>query len=329
MKRRDALRVLLALGAAAAPLTVVAQPQAKIFRIGFMAAAGRPDSFNSSQYAGFIQGMHELGYAEGKSFVMEWRFAEGKYERFPDLLAELVQLKVDVIVLGASVAVPAAKRATATIPIVMGMSGDPVRDGYVASLSRPGGNVTGLSATAEVIAKYLELLKSIVPGASRVAVLRNSVNANHRGNLEILQTAGRKLHTTILLVSAGTPEEIDRGFAQMKREGAQGIIVLADALFVKQRSQITRLALTNKLPSIFPNGEYVEVGGLMSYGQPLFEFYRRAAGYVDKILKGAKPADLPIEQPTKFELLINMKTAKALGIKIPQSVLLRADRVIE
>ena len=327
MNRREAVLALVALGAA--PLIVVAQQQAKIFRIGFLAAGGRPESLDSSRYAGFTQGMRELGYIEGNDFVMEWRFAEGKYERFPDLAVELVRLKVDVLVVGAAIAVPAAKRASATIPIVMGASTDPVLNGYVASLSRPGGNVTGLTGMVEVNAKFLELLKSIVPAAIRFAFLLNPGATHHLAVLEILQAAGRKQRITILPVSARSPEEIDRGFAQMKRERAQGVIVPSDAFFVTQRFQISRLALSNKLPSIFANGEYVEAGGLMSYGQPLFEFYRKAAAYVDKILKGAKPADLPIEQPTKFELLINMKTAKALGLKIPTELLLRVDRAIE
>jgi putative ABC transport system substrate-binding protein len=327
MNRRDTLLALIALGVL--PLAAFAQQAGKVYRIGFLAAGGRPKSLDSSHYGGFTQGMRELGYSEGNHFLMEWRFAEGKYERFPNLLTELVRLKVDVIVLGASFAVPAAKRATATIPIVMGYSNDPVGQGYVASLSRPGGNVTGVSATREVQAKFLELLKSVVPKATRVAVLMNPDGSSQVSVMEILQTAGRQMSITILPISARSPEEIDSGFAKMKRERAQGIIVPSDALYVRQRLQIAQLALSGKLPSIFANGEYVEAGGLMSYGQPLFEFYRRAASYVDRILKGAKPADLPVEQPTKFELLINMKTAKALGLNIPSELLLRADRVIE
>jgi putative ABC transport system substrate-binding protein len=328
MNRRDAVVALLALGAA--PLAAVAQQQAKIFRIGFLAAGGRPESFDSSQYAGFIRGMRERGYTEGRNYLVEWRFAEGRYERFPELAEELVRLKVDVIVVGAGVVVPAAKRATDTIPIVMGSSANPERLGYVVSLARPGGNVTGLSSMVESYEKILELLKSIVPGLSRVAVLLNTDAPKQASiRLETLQASAQKLGTTILPVLVRSPEEIDSGFDLMKRERAQGIIVSADALFVKQRLQITRLALTNKLPSIYANGEYVEAGGLMSYGQPLYEYYRQAAAYVDKILKGAKPADLPIEQPTKFELLINLNTAKALGLRIPSELLLRADRVIE
>jgi putative ABC transport system substrate-binding protein len=318
---------LLALGGV--PLIVSAQQQDKRFRVGFLAGGARPQSLDASPYAGFTQGMRELGYVEGKNVVLEWRFADGKYERFPDLAAELVRLKVDVIVLGASFAVPATKRATATIPIVMGYSADPVGSGYVASLARPGGNVTGVSATIEVHEKQLELLRAIPPGASRVAVLVNADNPIHPAILEKLRSAGGRLGATILAVSVRTPEDIERGFARMKREGAEALIVPPDALFTKQRVQITRMVLDNRLPSVFANREYVDAGGLMSYGQPLSEYYRRAATYVDKILKGAKPADLPVEQPTKFELVINLKTAKALGITIPASILLRADRVIE
>ena len=224
---------------------------------------------------------------------------------------------------------PAAKGATATIPIVMGYSNDPVAQGFVASLSRPGGNVTGVSATIEVNAKFLELLRTVVTGATRVAVLMNPRTAAHTPVLENLRAAGRTHNTTILPVSAHSSEEIERGFVQMRRERAQGVIVPADALFMTQRLQIARLALSSKLPSVFANREYVEAGGLMSYGQPLSEFFRQAAMYVDKILKGAKPGDLPVEQPTKFELFINMKTVKALGLKIPPELILRADRVIE
>ncbi|MBI2751981.1 MAG: ABC transporter substrate-binding protein [Betaproteobacteria bacterium] len=322
-------RFLIAAGALVVAPLAVAQRQGRKYRIGFLAGGSRPESLDSSPYAGFTQGMRELGYVEGRNFVMEWRFAEGQYERLPDLAAELVRVRVDVIVVGASFAVPAAKRATATIPIVMGYSADPVGAGYVTSLARPGGNVTGVSATIEANVKLLQLLRTIAPAASRVAVLTNVDNPIHPAILEMLQTASGRLGATILAVGVRMPEDIERGFARMKRDGAQALIVPPDALFTKQRAQIAAVALVNRLPSIFANREYVEAGGLVSYGQPLSVSYRHAATYVDKILKGAKPADLPVEQPTKFELVINGKTAKTLGITIPSELLLRADRVIE
>ena len=260
---------------------------------------------------------------------MEWRFAEGKYERFPDLAAELVRLKVDVLGLGTGAAGPAAKSATAAIPIVIASSYDAVGQGLVASLARPGGNVTGVSATIEETVKFLELLKIIAPGATRVALLGNPLAPSYAPVLESLQAAGRKLRVTILPVRARNREEIDRGFDQIKRERAHGLIVPSDAFILTQRFLISDFALRNKLPSMFGQPEYAEAGGLMSYGQALSEYYRFAATYVDKILKGAKPSDLPLEQPTKFDFVINDRTAKALGIKIPQELLLRADRVIE
>ena len=327
MNRRDTLAALLALGAV--PLVALAQEGARSFRVGFIVAAARPQSLESSAYGGFTKGMRELGYVEGKHFVMEWRFAEGNYERFPDLAAELVRLKVDVIVLSAGLAAPAAKRATATIPIVIGTATDPVRSGFVASLSRPGGNITGLSSTSEVYVKCLDLLKNIVPGATRVAVLVNPGNPGHIALLEMLHPAARTVGVTILPVNARSQEEIERGFAQMKRERAQGLIVPSDSFFFKQRSPIAELAARNRLPSIYSSREYVEAGGLMSYGQPLSEFYRHAAAYVDKIFKGANPGDLPVEQPTRFEMAINGRIAKELSIKIPSELLLRADEVIE
>lgn len=322
-------RFLIASSALLAAPLATAQRTAKQHRIGFLAGGARPDSLESSPYAGFPQGMRELGYVEGRDFVMEWRFADGRYERLPDLAVDLVRIQVDVIVVGASFAVPAAKRATGTIPIVMGYSADPVAAGYVASLARPGGNVTGVSATIETNVKLLELLRTLAAGASRVAVLTNAGNPIHPAILELLQAAGQRAAVTILSASAANPNGIESAFAQLTREGAQGVIVPPDALFTKQRAQIAAKALDYRLPTIFAHREYVEAGGLMSYGQPLSLTYRYAARYVDKILKGAKPADLPVEQPTTFELVINMKTAKALGLTIPQSLLLRANRVIE
>jgi len=325
-------KVFLAIGASlvCSPLAVLAQPAAKPHRIGFLAGASRPGVIDSSAYGGFTRGMRELGYVEGKNFVMEWRFADGKFERLADLAAELVRLNVDVIVTGASVAVLPAKTATNIIPIVMGASTDPVGAGYIASLARPGGNITGVASSADDFsAKHLELLLTVAPNATRVAVLFNPNPSNTRIVTRDVQAAGDKLNVKLLRIEAHTPEEIERGFITMTRQGAQAVIVVFDALFMRQRQRIAELALKHRLPWITAQREYVEAGGLISYGEPLAESYRRAAAYVVKILKGAKPGDLPVEQPRIFELWINRKTAKALGLTIPQELLLRADNVIE
>lgn len=324
-------KVVLAIGASLvySPLAILAQPAAKLHRIGFLAGASRPEVIDSSVYGAFTRGMGELGYVEGKNFVMEWRFADGKFERFPDLAAELVRLKVDVIVTGASVAVLPAKKATSIIPIVMGASTDPVGAGYIASLARPGGNITGVASSVDDFsAKHLELLMTAAPNVTRVAVLVNPNASNIRATQNI-QAAGDKLSVKILRIEAPTPEEIERGFITMTRAGAQALIVVFDPLFSRQRRRIVELALKHRLPWITTQREYVEAGGLMSYGEPLAESYRRAATYVVKILKGAKPSELPVEQPTILELWINRKTAKALGLSIPQELIFRADRVIE
>ena len=329
MNRRKLL-VAVGLGALAAALPSIAQQQGKIWRIGFLAPRSRPTSSDPDVYSAFPQGMRELGYVEGKNFVVEWRFADGKFERLPGLAAELVKMKVDVIVAAGTVATEVAQRATTTIPIVIAASVDPVGSGFVKSLARPGGNITGLSlATSDFSPKHLELLMTVVPKLSRVAVLVSPDNSAHPGVLKSIQAAAQKLGVQVLPVSARTPEDIERGFAVMKREHAEAVIVAADAFFVLQRRQIVELALKHRLASMAPNREYAAAGGLMSYGQNVADFYRRAATFVDKILKGAKPGELPIEQPAIFELVINRKTAKTLGISLPQELLLRADRVIE
>ena len=324
--------VVLALGAGAltAPLGAFAQQPAKVRRIGFLGVSSRSAPSNPAvQYDVFMQGMRELGYVEGKDLLIEWRFADGKYERLPSLADELVQMKVEVLVTHGT-ETQAALRATSTIPIVTAFAIDPVGSGFAASLARPGGNLTGLSnITADVSPKHIELLKTIIPKLSRVAFLMNPGNPGHPSILKSVQVAGQYAGIKILPLEARTSEEIERGFATMARERTGAVIMAADAFFVIKRRQIAGLALKNRMPSMFPYREPVEAGGLMSYGQDIADFFRRSATYVDKILKGAKPGDLPIEQPTKFELVINRKTAKALGITIPPSVLLRADRVIE
>jgi len=325
-------RLLLFAGLAiAAPSSSFAQQQDKIRRIGYLAARFRstpasPDPY----YDAFVQGMRDLGYVEGRNLLIEWRFAEGKFDRIAELAAELVKLNVEVIVTHGTPQAQALKRATAVIPIVFTAVGDPVGTGLAASLARPGGNLTGLSNIASDIGpKQIELLKEMIPALSRVAVLVNPGNSSHLSIKKNIQSAARQLATATVIVEARTPDDIERGFSLMNREHAKAVIVAGDAYFVGQRPQILRLAAKYRIPSMFEFREDVLSGGLLSYGRSQTEMYRQGATFVDKILKGAKPSELPIEQPTKFELVINRKTAKALGITIPQSVLLRANEVVE
>jgi putative ABC transport system substrate-binding protein len=274
--------------------------------------------------------MRELGYVEGKNLVVEWRFADGNFERLPGLAADLVQLKVDVIVAVASAAIGAAQKATSTIPIVMATTGDPVGSGFVKSLARPGGNITGLSNMGgDTGAKLFDLLLSVVPKLPRVALLVTPTSTTYRAIMESVQSATQKAGVKILVVEASTPQEIENAFAIMARENAGAVIVGSAPFFALQRQQIVDLALKYRMPSMFGNRDYVEAGGLMGYGGTRTENYVRSATYVDKILKGAKPGDLPVEQPALFELVVNLKTAKALGLTIPKTILLRADEVIQ
>jgi len=327
---RRKLLVALGAGALAVPLASFAQQQAKTWRVGFLSARRRPASLDTDYYGAFPRGMRDLGYVEGKNLAIEWRFAEGEYERLPGMAAELVQLKVDVIMALGPPAIVAAQKATTTIPIVVVTSVDPVGAGFVKSLARPGGNITGLSNLAgDISSKHLEMLLAVMPKVSRVAVLVNPANPAHAAMLKNLQAAAQKIGIKVLPVQAQTPQEIEGAFSMMSREAVGAVIVALDPFLIQQERQIAELAVKHRLPSIFANREYAEAGGLMSYGQNQLDIYRRAATYVDKILKGAKAADLPIEQPTKLELVINLKTAKALGLTIPQSLLLRADEVIQ
>jgi putative ABC transport system substrate-binding protein len=274
--------------------------------------------------------MRELGYAEGKNLEVEWRFAHGKNELLAGLAAELVKRKVDVIVSNSPQAIRAAQKATATIPIVMTSVSDPVGSGFVQSLAHPGGNITGLSTISDDLGpKQLEMLLSIAPKLSRVAVLANPDSPGNIKALTNLQAAARRTGLIILPVNARVPQEIEDAYSQMAREKAGGLIILRDSIFNQQRRQIAELAAKHRLPTIASLREYVETGVLMSYGSSVSEQYRRAATFVDKIFKGAKPAELPVEQPTKLELFINGKTAKLLGLKIPPSLLASADKVIE
>ena len=325
MNNRRKLLFALGAGALAAPLSSFAQ-QGKVWRVGFLGTS------TASGYApeALRAGLRELGYVDGKNLVIEWRFAEGKNERLPGLATELVNLKVDVIVAQGRPATSAAQKATTNIPIVMGTIGDPVGAGFVKSLARPGGNITGLTnISGDISAKHLEMLLSMVPKLSRVVVLVNPENPSNTMALRNVQAAARRTGVTILSFEAQTPQEIENAFSQMPRQKAGALIVARDAFFNQQVRQIAELAAKNRLPTICGIREYVEAGGLMSYGHNQADNYRRAATYVDKIFKGAKPSDLPVEQPTKFELFINRKTAKALGLTIPQSLLISADKVIE
>jgi putative ABC transport system substrate-binding protein len=325
-------RLVIALGAGALTVSfgAFAQQQGKVWRVGFLAPPSRPDSIEAHFFGAFPRAMRELGYVEGKNLLIEWRFAGGKTELLPGLATELVRLKVDVIVATNPTATVAAQKATTTIPIVMANSTDPVGSGFVKTLARPGGNITGLSIMgADIIPKHLEMLLSMVPKLSRVAVLMNPTNSTHVMVLKSVQSAAQRMSAKILPVEARTAAEIGNAFSAMVREKAGAVIVVRDAIFIQLARQIAELAAKNRLPTIFGNRENVDAGGLMSYGDNLADNFRRAATYVDKILKGAKPGDLPVEQPTKFELIINRKTAKALGLKIPQSLLISADKVIE
>jgi len=310
---------------AAAPATA-AQPPGKPYRIGLLGA------ISAAAYAPFIdafrQGLRDLGYVEGKNIVVEYRWAEERYERLPDLAAELVRLKVDVIVTHGPPAIRAAKEATKTIPIVMALVGDAVATGLVASLARPGGNITGSSFfLPELSAKRLELLKEAVPGITRVAVFVNPANPTFPPALNAMELTARSSGVELQQVQAHAANEFEGAFAAMARRQAHALVVIEDALFSAHARRIAELAAKGRLPTIGFT-EYAEAGGLMSYGVNRFDLWRRAAVFVDKILKGAKPADLPVEQPTRFEMVINMKTAKALGLTIPPSVLIRADQVI-
>jgi len=277
-----------------------------------------------------LRGMRELGYVEGKNLIIEWRFADGKAGRLPDLAAELVRLKPDVIVSGSSQGISALQKATTTIPIVMATGGDPVGSGFVKSLARPGGNITGLTNQGtDIGAKQLELLLGIVPGLSRVAMLVNPVNPSLALVLKNVQSAAQRAGVTVLPFEVRTTEEIESAFLAIVQANAKAVIVPTDSIFLDQYPRIAGLAAKHRLPSVSQIGDYVDAGGLVSYGPSLRELFRHAAIYVDKIFRGAKPGDLPVEQPTTFAMHINARTAKALGITIPQSIILRADRVLE
>jgi putative tryptophan/tyrosine transport system substrate-binding protein len=308
--------------------TIHAQMTGKVYRIGMLDVV--PVVSNATNLAAFRQGLRELGYVEGQNVVIEYRSADGRAERFPDLARELVQLKVDLIVTRGTPAALAAKRATATIPIVMAASGDPLGTGIAASLAHPGGNVTGLSAVAtEIQGKLLQIVRELVPQIARVSFLFNMSNPVARTQWKEAEPAARSMGLQAQLLDVRTPRDLEPALDAAIRQRSGAVVVSIDALTQANGRQIIEALATRHLPAISREREFVDAGGLMSYGIPYADSYRRATVYVDKIFKSANPADLPIEQPTRFELVINLKTAKALGLTIPPSLLLRSDRVIE
>jgi len=305
-----------------------AQQPTKIPRIGYLGVNSL--NVNPDRREAFRQGLRELGYVEGKNIVIEWRSAEGKQDRLPALAAELVSLKVDIIITGGPPSTRAAKQATVTIPIVTAQYPDPVGDGLVVSLARPGGNITGLATLApEISGKLLELLKEIVPRLSRVAVLGTSTQPGNTQSLRETELAARAFGVKVQFLDILSPKDIESAFRAAGKGHADGVLVLQSPVINSQRAQVANLAVKSRLPGIFTQSEYVKAGGLVYYGANTVALFRRAPTFVDKILKGRKPADLPIEQPTKFELVINLKTGKQIGVTIPQRVLERADRVIK
>jgi putative ABC transport system substrate-binding protein len=326
MKAKILVYALPALFLATIHLAEAQQPK-KIPRIGYL--SGSSPSAIAARIELFRQGLRELGYMEGKNILIEWRFAEGKLDRLPELSAELVRVKVDIIVSAGPQVTRPAKEATSTIPIVMAFDNDPVGNGFVASLARPGGNITGLSNLApELSGKQLELLKEIVPRLSRVAVLGNSTEPGYAQVSKEMELAASALGVKLQYLDIMGTKDIETAFRAAGKGRAEAVLVLASPVFTVHRTQLVEMAVKSRLPAIYYRSDFVEAGGLMSYGASLSDLDRRAATYVDKILKGAKPADLPVEQPTKFEFVINLKAAKQIGLTIPPNVLARADKVV-
>jgi putative ABC transport system substrate-binding protein len=323
--KRTKLLVGVALGALLFALRVPAHAQQakKVPRIGFLSASRQPWD------EAFRQGLHKLGYVEGQNITIEYRYAEGKFARLPDLAGELVRFKVDAIIAGETGAIRAAKQSTSTIPIIMAVTADPVGSGFVASLARPGGNITGLtSLSPDLSGKRLELLKETVTGLARVAVLWNSGNPDNAAQLKETESAAKVLGVQLQSVGVKNSNDFDEAFSAITKGRTGALYALGDSLIATNRKRIVDFAANNRLASMFSTRQAAEAGGLMAYGTNFFDLFRRAATYVDKILKGAKPGDLPVEQPTKFELVINLKAAKQIGLTIPPNVLARADRVI-
>ena len=327
MRRRDFIAGLSG-AAAALPLAAWAQQPGRIPRVGYLFSFAPAEG--QQLWEACRQGLRELGYVEGSNIAIVARWTDGRYERLPEIIAELIRLKVDVIVVAATPGALAAKAATSTMPVVIVAVSDPTRIGLVASLARPGGNITGLSLlTPELSGKRLQLLTEVSPKASRVAALINPNNRSHAIFLDETTAAGKETRIAIQAVNARNPDEIESAFREMTKQGSQAAIVFDDPVIWSHRKQVVALAEKARLPVMYGYSEFVPDGGLISYGPHRPDLYRRTAGYVDKILKGAKPADLPIERPTKFELMVNLKTAKALGLEVPTAILLQAERVIE
>jgi putative ABC transport system substrate-binding protein len=326
MRRRDFITLI---GGAATgwPLVARAEQPATVARIGYLGLG--PASALSSRVEALRAGLRDLGWVEGKNLLFEFRWADN-VDQLPSLAADLVRMKVDVIFATSSTQVEAARQATKTIPIVFATHADPIGSGHVSSLPRPGGNITGLSElTTEIDAKALEILKEVVPQSTRIGVLWNPTTPSQVPGLQSVKAAGEMLGLALSIVSTATAEDFDAAFASMARENVGGVFVMPAPVTVSFRARLAELALKRRLPTIFGNKENVVAGGLMSYGVDRNDLTRRAALYIDKILKGAKPADLPVEQPTRFGLVVNLKTARALGIEIPPTLLARADEVIE
>ncbi len=305
-----------------------AQQAKKVYRIGYL--GGTSYSSDPARHEAFRQGLRALGWVEGKNIAIEYRFAEGKFDRLPELIRELVNLKVDVIVSGGPAGTRVLKEANIMIPIVMGIDNDPVGSGFVASLARPGGNITGLtSAPPEISGKHLELLKEIVPKLSRVAVLGNSLEPANAQALRQIELAAGAFRVQLQYLDVRSSTDIETAFRAASKGRADAVLLLVNSVITSHGPQFAALAVKSRLPTIYPFPEFVEAGGLVSYGASISHLFRRAATYVDKILKGAKPADLPVERPTKFELVINLKAAKQIGLTIPPNVLARADKVIK
>jgi putative ABC transport system substrate-binding protein len=326
--KKAAVPILVAVILLTVAVVTEAQQPTKVPRIGYLSATS--PFANVTRIEAFRQGLRELGYVEGKNIVIEWRYAEGKLDRLPALAAELVRLKVDVIVTSGLGSTRPANEATNTIPIVMTQDPDPVGNGFVASLARPGRNITGLSTLSpELSGKRLELLKEIVPKLSHVAVLGTSTNASTAQALRETELAAGALAVKLQYLDVRGPKDIEAAFRAASKERADAVLMLGGPVIASQRTQIADLVVKSRLPAIYESGTNVEAGGLMAYGVSRTDLARRAAAYVDKILKGAKPGDLPVEQPKKFELIINLKAAKQIGVTIPPNVLARADRVIK
>jgi putative tryptophan/tyrosine transport system substrate-binding protein len=312
------------------PFAAGVQPAEKVRRVGILGVKAS-DPAEAGYYQAFRLGLRERGWTEGENISLEYRWTDGNAARLPELVADLVRLKVDVILARSSIFVQPAKEATSAIPIVFVTHADPVASGHVASLARPGGNITGLSESSQDTfeAKRLELLKAVDPRIKRVAVLWDPDTPSHPPRLKVVEEAGRTLRLQLQVLGVRTGAELEGAFSSMVREHAQAVLVLSSAFALAERQRLTELAMRHRLPTMFGQREPVEAGGLMSYGPDFADLYRRGAIFVDKILRGARPADLPVEQPTKFILILNRKTAKALGLTMPPALLLQADRIID